>query len=55
MILVYSEFRLKLFHCIFVYHIFVRNMYLFASIIKEEVPDPYQCPEQIIGYFALRR
>ena len=37
-----------------IYHIFVRNTYPFACVINEEVPDPYQCPGQITGYFALR-
>ena len=40
---------------IFVHHIFVRYTYLFACDINEDVPDPYQCPWQITGYFALRR
>jgi hypothetical protein len=28
------------------YHIFVRKSYLFAYVINEEVPDPYQCPRE---------
>jgi hypothetical protein len=35
------------------YHIFVRKTYLFACVINEEVPDPYQSPVQIPGYLAL--
>ena len=42
------------------YHILVRNTYLcnthlFACVINEDVPNPYQCPGQIAAYFALRR
>ena len=37
------------------YHTFVRNTFRFACVINEEVPDPYQCPGQITGYFFLRR
>jgi hypothetical protein len=38
-----------------IYHKFVRNMYRFACVINEDVPDPSQCAGEITGYCALRR
>ena len=33
---------------------FVRNTYLLTSVINEDVPDPYQCPGQIIIFFMAQ-
>ena len=34
------------------YHIFVRKSYLFACVINEEVPNPYQCPGEYNRLFC---